>query len=126
MPDLFKEILPSILQNKKSVINSDEEAKDYTPFLVNKALSHHIDCIMYSNNMNMNFHLHKKAQYDYLINTIRAMKRPHTSWFKASKSNDLEAVKLFFGYSTRQAREAIKLLTDEQIEIIKTKTFIGE
>mgnify|MGYP006268478823 CR=1 FL=1 len=126
MPDLFKEIIPSILQTKKPVINDDQDAKDYPPYMVNKALSHHVDTIMFSNDMNMNFHLHKKAQYDYLINIVRGMKRPFTQWHKASKTNDLEAVKLFFGYSTRHAREALKLLTDEQLKIIRKKTFIGE
>ena len=126
MPDLFKEILPSILQNKKPVIEDDQSAKDYNPYMVNKALSHHADTVMFANSMNFNYHLHKKAQYDYLINSVRAMKRPYTKWYKAQKEDDLEAVKLFFGYSTREAREAIKLLNAEQIDTIKKKTKIGE
>jgi len=126
MPDLFKEIIPSILQTKVLVITDDDSAKDYQPFVVNKALSHHPDTIMYANEMNRAYHLHKKAQYDYLINSVRGKKRPFTKWHKASDTNDLEAVKLFFGYSTRHAREALKLLTDKQIEIIRKKTDIGE
>jgi len=126
MPDLFKEIIPSILQTKKSVINDDEEAKDYVPYVTNQAISHHVDCIMYANNMNMNFQLHKKAQYDYFINSVRGMKRPFAKWYKAPKESDLEAVKLFFGYSARRAREAIKLLTREQIDTIKIRTNTGE
>jgi len=126
VPDLFKEIIPSILQNKKSVIENDQDAKDYQPYMVNKALSHHPDTIMFANNMNMCYHLHKKAQYDYLINIVRSVKRPYTKWHKASETNDLEAVKLFFGYSTRRAREALKLLTDDQLKIIRRKTDTGE
>jgi len=126
VPDLFKEIIPSILQNKKSVIENDQDAKDYQPYMVNKALSHHPDTIMFANNMNMCYHLHKKAQYDYLINIVRGMKRPYAQWHKASKTDDLEAVKLFFGYSTRRAREALKLLTDDQLKIIRRKTDTGE
>jgi hypothetical protein len=126
MPDLFKEIVPSILQTKKEVISDDESAKDYAPFLVNKAVSQHVDCVMYANVMNMNYHLHKKAQYDYLINSVRAMKRSHAKWYKSTKVCDLEAIKLFFGYSTRRAREAIKLLSAEQIDTIKRKTNIGD
>ena len=126
MPDLFKDIIPSILQTKKEVITDEETVKDYTPYVVNKALSGYIDCIMHVNAMNMNPQLHKKAQYDYYINSIRAMKRPFAKWYKAESTNDLEAVKLFFGYSTRAARETIKFLTAEQIEFIKKKTEIGE
>jgi hypothetical protein len=124
--DLFKEILPSILHTKKDVLPDEEEAKTYNPFLVNKALSHHIDVIMYANVMNQNFHLDKKTQYQFYINTIRSAKRPFTPWFKAAKESDLEAVKLYFGYSDRHAREALKTLTDSQIDVIRRKTTIGD
>lgn len=126
MTDLFKEIIPSILQTKENLLETEEAQKVYNPYVVNKALSHHMDTVMYSNMMNMSFNLHSKAQYDYLINSIRAKKRPYTKWYKPEKEDDLVAVKMFFGYSDRKAREALKLLTDEQVEIIKTKTKIGD
>ena len=53
MPDLFIEIIPSILQTKKSVVNDDIDAKDYVPFMVNRSLSYHMDCILYANEMNL-------------------------------------------------------------------------
>lgn len=126
MADLFKEIIPSILQTKKYCMESEEDFKSYAPFLVNKAMAHHIDCVMFANQMNMSSQLHKKAQYDYFINKIRAVKRPYTKWYKAYEERDLEAVKLYFGYSDKRAREALSILTDEQVKIIKTKTTIGE
>ena len=54
--DLFKEVIPSILKTNEHIINSDEDEKDYTPFVVNKALSGHIDCIFYVNEVNKNPH----------------------------------------------------------------------
>lgn len=126
MIDLFKDIIPSILFTKQNVFTEEESIKEYNPYIVNKALSNHVDCVMYVNNMNLAYQVHPKAQYDYLINTIRAKKRPFTKWYKPEKQEDLDAVKLFFGYSDRKARETIKLLTDEQIDIIKRKTTIGD
>lgn len=126
MTDLFKDIIPSIMQNKKDVLSDDESIKEYNPYVVNKTLSNYVDCVMQANNMNLNYQLHAKAQYDYLINTVRAKKRPFAKWHKPEKENDLVAVKLFFGYSDRRAREAIKLLTDEQIDVIRRKTTIGD
>ncbi len=35
MPDLFKDIIPSILQTKKHVITQENEG-EYIPFVVNK------------------------------------------------------------------------------------------
>ena len=126
MADLFKEVLPSILKTKKPIFTDDESAKAYNPYMVNKALSHHMDTVIVANNMNMCYHLDKKPQYDYLINSVRSANRPFTKWHKASETDDLEAVKLFFGYSTRRAREALNLLTDDQLKIIRRKTDTGE
>jgi Bacteriophage clamp loader A subunit len=121
--DLFKELLPSILQTKEHIL---EDEKDYNAFMVNRALSYHPDCIMYANEMNFNFNLDSKPQYDYLINKVRAKKRPFVRWEKPTKDNDLLAVKMFFGYSDKKAKECLKILTDEQIMEIKTKTNIGD
>ena len=118
MADLFKEIIPSILQTKKDVLDND---KDYKPFLVNRALSYHLDCITYANLMNMNHHLDERLQYQYFLNTIRPMKRKFQPWQKASAVKDLELVKEYFGFSNEKAKEALRILTDEQITLIKEK-----
>jgi hypothetical protein len=123
MTDLFKDILPSIMQTKQHIL---EEEKDYNAFMVNRALSYHPDCIMYANEMNQNFNVDQKPQYDYLINKIRAKKRPFVKWEKPVKEDDLLAVKLFFGYSDKKALECLKILTQEQLHIIKIKTQIGD
>ena len=73
--DLFKDIIPSILQTKNSVINQDNE-RDYIPFVVNRALSQHYDCILYANQMNMLSHADKLLQYQYFLNSIRHYNRP--------------------------------------------------
>ena len=125
MPDLFKEIIPSILQTKKSVINDDIDLKDYTPFVVNRALSYHIDCVLYANEMNLHPELEKDLQYQYLLNTIRPMKRKFQPWQKSSTDKDIECVKLYFGYSNEKAKEALRILNDEQIAEIRRKTDKG-
>lgn len=118
MADVFKDIVPSILQTKKDVL---EQEKDYKPFLVNRALSYHLDCILYVNQMNMNHGLEPKLQYQYLLNTIRPMKRKFQPWQKSSVLKDIDCVKEYFGYSNEKAKEALRILTDEQITLIKEK-----
>jgi len=125
MPDLFKEIVPSILQTKKNVFQDEYEYKDYAPFMVNRALSYHMDCVLYANEMNLNPSLDKDMQYSYLLNTIRSMKRKFQPWQKASTDKDLECVKVYFGYSNEKAKEALRILTEEQIAEIKAKTNKG-
>jgi hypothetical protein len=81
---------------------------------------------MYANQMNVNFGLDRKPQYDYLINIVRAKKRNFAKWEKPIQEDNLQSIKLFFGYSDAKAAEALKVLTDEQIDIIKEKTKIGD
>ena len=125
MPDLFKEIVPSILQTKKSVFQDDYDYKDYKPFMVNRALSYHIDCVGYANEMNLHSGLDAEMQYQYLLNTIRPMKRKFQPWQKSEVDKDIESVKLYFGFSNAKAKEALRILNDEQIAEIKAKTNKG-
>jgi hypothetical protein len=125
MPDLFKEILPSILTTKKSVIHDDIDAKDYVPFVVNRALSYHMDCVLYVNELNLHPELEKDLQYQYLLNTIRPMKRKFQPWQKSEVDKNIDCVKTYFGYSNQKAKEALRILNDEQIAEIKRRTDKG-
>ena len=125
MPDLFKEIIPSILQTGKSVLRDELDYRDYTPFVVNRSLSYHVDCILHVNELNKWPSLEKDMQYNYLLNTIRPMKRKFQPWQKSTTDENIECVKAYFGYSNAKAKEALRILTDEQIAVIKTKTDTG-
>jgi hypothetical protein len=125
MPDLFKEIIPSILQTGKSVLHDETAYKDYAPFVVNRALSYHMDCVLHVNEVNKIPNVDKDMQYQYLLNTIRPMKRKFAPWQKANKDKDIECVKLYFGYSDQKARDALLILTDEQIAEIRKRTDKG-
>jgi len=123
MPDLFKEIIPSILQTKKNVFDGDY--KDYKAFMVNRALSYHMDCILYANEMNIHPGIDPDMQYSYLLNTIRSVKRKYQPWQKSEVLKDLECVKIYFGYSNEKAKDALRILTEDQIAEIRAKTNIG-
>jgi len=115
----------SILQNKKNLIVDELTEKEYQPFLVNRTLSYHKDCILYANEMNRRHLTDKKLQYDFLLNTIRSQKRPFAKWVKSEKSEDLECIKQVFGLSDQKAREAMRLLSNEQIQQLKEQTDTG-
>lgn len=118
MAELFKDIIPSILMTKKDILTDE---KDYNPYVVNKTLSYHMDCIYQANNMNMNWSIPKKVQYQYLINSTRSWKRPYQKWHKVEKVKDLEIIKEYYNCSTEKAREMVKLLTSDQIDILTTR-----
>lgn len=119
--DLFKELLPSILQNKEYLLNSEESEKEYKPFIVNKALSQHIDCIFHTNEMNLANHLDNKLQYDYLYHSVKSYKRNYQKWFKVNESPEIELVKEYYNVSNSKAKTLLSVLTKEQLDYIKNK-----
>ena len=125
MADLFKEVVPSILQNKKNVLLVEQDEKDYLPYIVNRALSQHMDAILYANEMNKFPNIDNKLQYQYLLNSIRSMKRKFQPWNKLVADEDLNCVKEFFGYSNEKVKQALRILTTEQIAEIRRITDKG-
>ena len=71
------EYVNQILYGKKNLIVDDLTEKAYVPFLTNRSLSYHQDCVLFANEMNRRAHVDKKLQYSYLINTIREIGRAH-------------------------------------------------
>lgn len=122
--DSFKIILGSILTTKKEYEFTSK--KDYSAWGINRTLSYYKDTILYANMMNINHTLPEKLQYHYLLNTIRPMKRKYQDMKRLKKDlQDMESVKLYYGYSNEKAKEALRILTDEQIALIKEKTEKG-
>jgi hypothetical protein len=115
----------AILQNKKQLIVDELTEKDYIPFLVNRSLSYHSDCIMYANEMNRRHFLDKKLQNDFLLNTIRSRKRPFAKWVKSEKSEDVDLIKLAYGLSDSKAIEALRLISEKDIKLLREKFDIG-
>ena len=114
-----------ILQGKKNLITDNITEKEYVPFMVNRALSYHYDCIAFASEMNQRHFIDKKLQNDFLLNTIRSKKRPRVKWAKSEKSEDIECLKQVYQFSDSKAREALRLLTTEQIQQIKEQPVTG-
>jgi preprotein translocase subunit Sec63 len=64
-------------------------------------------------------------QNDFLINTVRSRKRPFAKWVKSEKSEDIECIKQVYSLSDSNAREVLRLLSKEQIQILKQKIETG-
>jgi hypothetical protein len=120
--DLFKDYVPAISHTKKRLMDSEDEhwEKAYQAFLINKNFSNFHDTILYANEMNIHHTADKKLQFDYLLNSVRPRKR-FSPWHKKTIHNDFEYVKEYYGYNNKKTEEALKILSKEQIDIIKSK-----
>ena len=71
--------------------------------------------------MNIHSNIPAKWQFEFLLNSITKKKR-FSKWAKADKATDsLLMVQEYFGYSSDKAKEALSVLTDEQLNLIKEK-----
>lgn len=116
----LSDFLTAINYTKESLFDTEDEMvqKDYVPFIINRCLSYFPDTIFHANEMNKLNHTEKRLQFDYLRNAIRKRKR-YSKWLKDETSKDLDLVKRSFNYSNRKAKEALSILSKEDIENIK-------
>jgi hypothetical protein len=117
----LKDWLNSINFNKEDL---SDDIREYAPYIINRCLSGYLDCIMFANEMNKYHFLDKDMQYTFYLNTIRKKKR-FSPWLRKDKVSDLEYVKRYYGYNNENAAQAMKILSNEQIEFIKQKLDIG-
>ena len=123
----LKDYLKAINETSEPLLNSDDSMceKKYPPYVINRCLSMFWDTLMPANEMNGLHFLDKKMQFHFLINSIRKKKRFGGKWLSQAKLKDLEYVKEYYGYSNEKAREALTILSKEQIEYIKGKLYKG-
>ena len=121
----LKDWLNSINYNKDNLIQDHPETiKSYTPFIVNKCVSGHLETVLFANEMNVNHHIDKDMQYSFFLYTLRKRKR-FSPWLKKEQVDDLDLVKKHYGYSNEKAKVAVSLLTKTQIENIRNKHDMG-
>jgi hypothetical protein len=121
----LKDWLNSINTTKNNIMDDDPSSvKEYPPYIVNKCFSQHTDSILFSNEMNRYHFLDKKLQYDFYINSLRKRKR-FSPWLRKDTIKDLDYVKRYYGYSNEKAQQALRILTKEQLNFIKSKFETG-
>ncbi|NDC95140.1 DNA polymerase [bacterium] len=111
--------------SKKDLISEDPELeKFYVPFMVNRAFSYFPDTVLYANEINRYGMLDYKLQNSYLLNIVRPAKR-FAKWVKKQDNNDIDVVMEYFGYNREKAIQALSILSNDQLTILKNKLAKG-
>ena len=119
----LKDWLNSINMTKKDLFDDDPSAK-YPAYIVNRCMSGHLDTVLFANEMNMKPNLDLKMQYSFLLNSVRKRKR-FSPWLRKDEIRDLDLVKRYYDYSNEKAKQALSILTKEQLSFIKSKFETG-
>lgn len=119
------EFLNCINETKKDVIAEEPDLeKDYSAFMVNRGLSYFYDSVMYANEMNVRHQTPKKWQFQFLLNSIPRKKR-FSKWHKRTEEKYLTMVMEFYNYSSDKAKQALSVLSEEQLKTIEEKLKTG-
>lgn len=109
---------------KKNMMRGSENdvlsEKTYNPWLSNIAFSYHPDSILHANLMNQLHHLDNRPQYEYYINSLRAKKR-FAKWHKKQDDEDLKLICDTYGVNPNVGREYVRLLSPEQLHVMREK-----
>ena len=110
---------------KQNLFEDPQAHKDYNAWIVNKGLSYFPDTLLYANEMNRHYGIPKNWQFSFLLNSI-AKKKRFSKWSKKDAiSESLRLVKEYYGYSNEKAKQALSVLSDEQLAMIEQKLYKG-
>lgn len=122
----LSEYLNAINTTKEPLMDESESyvKQSYPPFVVTRCLSYFPDTLFVVNEMNTRPHTDSKMHFDFLRHAVRPRKR-FSKWLKREEDERVGALVEYYGISSRKAREALRVLTEEEIEEIVKATFKG-
>jgi len=119
----------SINSGKEPLSLENQEFK-YEKWRTNTSLTNHLDTIMDANQMNLNYHLSDQMHYDYLFYSVRKKKRFGSKKSERDKQLEREQkeeadkialISEYYKYNTVNAKAALRVLTESQLEIIRKR-----
>lgn len=115
------EFINAINDTKQNLFEDPQASKDYSSFMINRGLSYFPDTVLYANEMNQHSTIPVDWQFFFLLNTIPKKKR-FSKWSKKDKeTKSILLVKEYYGYSNERAKEALSVLSDNQLKQIEEK-----
>lgn len=112
------DIINALDQGKNRLKDGLAES-EYVPYITNIHYSRFGDTILLANIMNQMHWLSNRMQHDFYLHTVRPKKR-YKPWPKKDKmtTKNINAIMAHYKYSVAKARQALDVLSHEQIEEI--------
>lgn len=104
---------------------------DYSQWRINNILSNYRETILYANEMNCHYGVTDQMHYDYLYNSIRKKRMKGVKETDKEKKDRKQKEELqslvsdYYKYNIVRTKEALKILTAEQLNFIKNKNNKG-
>lgn len=111
----------SDISKTKKYLFSDDTAKAYEPWIVNKSFASHIDTLAAAESANRMHHLDKRMQHDFMFYSVTAHPKRYKPWLKKSEAEKREQ-KLYedigtvTGFNMSRVKQFWNMLSTEQRE----------
>jgi hypothetical protein len=118
------------INNEKDILDINAQEFKYEPWRTNTSLSNHVDTLFHANEMNMNYHLSDKMQYQYLFYSIRKVKRYGSKKTEQDKLEEkrikqeqekIHLIQEYYKYNKTKSKEILRILSEEHLEIIRKR-----
>ncbi len=111
------DFVKSVTETKEDIYTDNES--QYNPFVINKALSFNVDCVLFVQELNKFPSIPKDVQYTFLMEGL-VKKRRYGKWVKKdSISADIELIKEAFDYGDDKAAAILNIISDKQLLELK-------
>ena len=115
MSHQLTDYLKAINETKEPLMDTPEWGKtSYPPFVVGRCLSYFPDTLFAVNEMNTRAHIDPKMHFDFLRGAVRKRKR-FSKWLKRESDERVQALIEYYGFSVKKAREALTVLSPQQV-----------
>mgnify|MGYP001296104863 CR=1 FL=1 len=115
MSHQLTDYLKAINETKEPLMDTPEWGKtSYPPFVVGRCLSYFPDTLFAVNEMNTRAHIDPKMHFDFLRGAVRKRKR-FSKWLKRESDERVQALIEYYGFSAKKAREALTVLSSQQV-----------
>lgn len=104
----------------KQYLYADDTAAEYDPYTINRAMTIFPDTFVTGEFLNMNYHLDKRMQHDYLFYSVQKRKRwKEGGWLKKSEAEKkeikvLKDVARVVQYNLRRTKQFWSVLSESQ------------
>lgn len=113
------DFLNDLTFNKSGLLNEDNK-RDYSPYMINRFLSMDMATLLYAQEMNMRHGLDKELHYEYLLKSMRKMKR-YLKYVKSTKDENVDLLSDYYQVNKTHAKQFLKLHTEEDLEQIRIR-----
>ena len=97
----------------------------YTDFIIDRAMSYHLDTVMFANEVTLRHQMPRRWKYDFYRLAIQPKKKRFAKWSKPEENDDTQLIMDVYQVNRQRAGQILSLINKKDLEFIREKTYYG-